>query len=170
MLALLYINSIENISIEFPRVTMTVSCSKGTYIRTLCSDLGALLGCGAAMSSLKRTKSGNFTLDHIYGHKLHTRHLWLRRCRLLVVDIRECEQHNRHQQTEQRNVVAIERNIERQIEHRIVRREVVAPQERLATQLNRGREETEHSNQNRHLYQHRNTSLLPKLTIYISVS
>lgn len=41
---------------------MTVSCSKGTYIRTLCADIGEKLGCGAAMSSLCRTKSGPFEL------------------------------------------------------------------------------------------------------------
>lgn len=43
-----------------------VECSKGTYIRTLCSDLGAILGCGAAMSSLNRTASGAFTLADSY--------------------------------------------------------------------------------------------------------
>ena len=41
-------------------------CSKGTYIRTLCADLGAILGCGAAMCSLDRTKSGAFSLDSAY--------------------------------------------------------------------------------------------------------
>ena len=42
---------------------LKVVCSKGTYIRTLCADIGDALGCGAAMSSLCRTKSGPFTLD-----------------------------------------------------------------------------------------------------------
>lgn len=48
-----------------------VRCSKGTYIRTLCHDIGAKLGCGAALSSLRRTKCGSFdvsdamTLDEI---------------------------------------------------------------------------------------------------------
>jgi len=41
---------------------MRVECSKGTYIRTLCSDIGRKLGCGAVMSSLIRTKTGDFTL------------------------------------------------------------------------------------------------------------
>lgn len=40
---------------------MDVDCSKGTYIRTLCSDIGAALGCGAVMCSLERTASGAFT-------------------------------------------------------------------------------------------------------------
>ena len=38
-------------------------CSKGTYIRTLCHDLGQALGCGGALSSLRRTMSAGFTLD-----------------------------------------------------------------------------------------------------------
>lgn len=60
---LVYINSIEDIVIDFPRVTMTVSCSKGTYIRTLCHDIGNKLGCGACMESLKRTRVSSFSLD-----------------------------------------------------------------------------------------------------------
>lgn len=43
--------------------SLRVACSKGTYIRTLCSDIGKKLGCGAVMSSLVRTKTGQFTLD-----------------------------------------------------------------------------------------------------------
>ena len=54
---------IEILSMELPEVSLRVSCSKGTYIRTLCHDIGVRLGCGAAMSALKRTKSGCFTLD-----------------------------------------------------------------------------------------------------------
>ena len=42
---------------------LDVRCSKGTYIRTLCADIGARLGCGAAMDSLVRTESGPFTLE-----------------------------------------------------------------------------------------------------------
>ena len=41
---------------------MTVRCSKGTYIRTLCADIGKKLGCGAVMTSLVRTESGPFVL------------------------------------------------------------------------------------------------------------
>lgn len=43
--------------------SMRVACSKGTYIRTLCSDIGKKLGCGATMQSLIRTRTGKFTLD-----------------------------------------------------------------------------------------------------------
>ena len=46
--------------------TLDISCSKGTYIRTLCADIGAHLGCGGAMSSLLRTKSGTFSIDKSY--------------------------------------------------------------------------------------------------------
>lgn len=49
--------------IEIPRVTMEVTCSKGTYIRTLCHDIGQKLGCGGTMKSLKRTRVGIFTID-----------------------------------------------------------------------------------------------------------
>ena len=46
--------------------TMRVFCSKGTYIRTLCADIGKSLGCGGIMSSLVRTKTGAFSLDDAY--------------------------------------------------------------------------------------------------------
>lgn len=46
-----------------PRAILDVECSKGTYIRTLCSDIGKALGCGAHMGSLLRTSVGGFTLD-----------------------------------------------------------------------------------------------------------
>lgn len=48
------------------RYRIKVSCSKGTYIRTLIDDIGKKIGCGAAMSSLERTKSGEFTKEHAY--------------------------------------------------------------------------------------------------------
>lgn len=48
--------------IKLPGVRFTVSCSRGTYIRTLCHDIGEKLGCGGAMESLKRTKAGGFQL------------------------------------------------------------------------------------------------------------
>ncbi len=42
---------------------LTVSCSKGTYVRTLCHDIGEKLGCGACMSFLRRTKAGIYDLS-----------------------------------------------------------------------------------------------------------
>lgn len=58
------IHAIEINSISLPFVTMSVSCSKGTYIRSLCRDIGETLGCGACMEQLTRTKVGNFTMEH----------------------------------------------------------------------------------------------------------
>ena len=43
--------------------TLRVRCSKGTYVRTLCHDIGAVLGCGGCMSSLRRTMAAGFTLE-----------------------------------------------------------------------------------------------------------
>lgn len=43
--------------------SLRVRCSKGTYIRTLCHDIGQALGCGGCMSSLRRTMAAGFTLD-----------------------------------------------------------------------------------------------------------
>ena len=48
--------------IAFPRVALTVTCSKGTYIRTLCHDIGAFLGCGGCMEKLLRVAVGPFEL------------------------------------------------------------------------------------------------------------
>ena len=49
--------------IETPRVRFAVTCSKGTYIRTLCADAGERLGCGAALEGLRRTRSGPFRIE-----------------------------------------------------------------------------------------------------------
>ncbi len=49
--------------IDFPHVKMTVKCTKGTYIRTLCNDIGEKLGTGACMESLLRTQVGDFKLE-----------------------------------------------------------------------------------------------------------
>ncbi|WP_066635292.1 tRNA pseudouridine(55) synthase TruB [Desulfolucanica intricata] len=49
-----------------PRALLEIVCSKGTYIRTICHDLGQKLGCGAHMSFLLRTCSGDFKLDQSF--------------------------------------------------------------------------------------------------------
>lgn len=51
------------LQMELPKITIRVGCSKGTYIRTLCHDIGQKLGCGAAMVSLKRTRVGEFRVE-----------------------------------------------------------------------------------------------------------
>ena len=48
---------------DLPEVRFEVGCSKGTYIRTLCADIGDKLGCGAVMAELKRTRVGNFRIE-----------------------------------------------------------------------------------------------------------
>lgn len=57
------IYEIEIQEISLPYVTMRVKCGKGTYIRTLCQDMGEKLGCLGAMKQLTRTQSGHFTID-----------------------------------------------------------------------------------------------------------
>lgn len=54
---------IHDIDMDEKTVTMSVTCSKGTYIRTLCNDIGEKLGCGGAMAALKRTKVSRFVLE-----------------------------------------------------------------------------------------------------------
>ena len=57
---------IKNIDASNREATIVVDCSKGTYIRTLCKDIGDELGCKAAMKSLIRTKTGDFLLENSY--------------------------------------------------------------------------------------------------------
>ena len=47
---------------SFPRVTLEITCGRGTYIRSLCADVGRSLGCGAHLVELRRTRSGRFGL------------------------------------------------------------------------------------------------------------
>lgn len=65
------IHEIEILSIDMldkPVIKIRVLCSKGTYIRTLCDDIGVKLGCGAVMTSLVRTMSGAYRIED--AHKL----------------------------------------------------------------------------------------------------
>ena len=63
------INSIDILEINGERVTIKVSCSKGTYIRTLCEDIGIKLHVGAYMNTLRRVKTGPFTIDESHTVK-----------------------------------------------------------------------------------------------------
>lgn len=56
------IEEIEILEIQLPIIQLRVVCSAGTYIRTLCDDIGKKAGCGAAMKSLQRTRVGNFMI------------------------------------------------------------------------------------------------------------
>lgn len=58
------IEELEILHMALPVVQMRVVCSKGTYIRTLCDDIGKKAGCGAAMVSLKRTRVGRFCAEN----------------------------------------------------------------------------------------------------------
>ncbi|QBQ41027.1 tRNA pseudouridine(55) synthase TruB [Sphingobacterium psychroaquaticum] len=64
------VNSFEIEKIEGPNVYFRISCSKGTYIRSIASDFGKVLGIGAHLSALRRTKSGDFHVDKAW--KLET--------------------------------------------------------------------------------------------------
>ena len=57
---------IEILDINLPRVEIRILCSKGTYIRSLCDDIGKKLGCGACMTELVRLKVGAFDIAHAW--------------------------------------------------------------------------------------------------------
>lgn len=57
------ISKLELIGREEDDFIIDVGCSKGTYIRTLCNDIGEKLGCGGCMSSLRRVKAGRFSIS-----------------------------------------------------------------------------------------------------------
>lgn len=61
----------ELLSYSYPELTLQISCSKGTYIRSIASDLGKMLGCGAHLKQLTRTRCGPYHLkDCIDGMEL----------------------------------------------------------------------------------------------------
>ena len=76
---LIHIYGIEIKELSLPFVTMRVHCSKGTYIRTLCNDIGEKLGVGGLMKQLIRTRVSSFsldqalTLDQIEAYRDHDR-------------------------------------------------------------------------------------------------
>ncbi len=59
----IFIKNINNISIEMPKVSFDINCSKGTYIRSIARDFGLKLGCGANLSKLVRTSQEKFLLS-----------------------------------------------------------------------------------------------------------
>jgi tRNA pseudouridine55 synthase len=65
------IHRLELLSFDREEARIVVECSKGTYIRTLCKDIGQALGCGGCMASLRRTQAGEYTIaDSIPLEKL----------------------------------------------------------------------------------------------------
>jgi tRNA pseudouridine55 synthase len=61
------IHELRILAIEMPDVRFQVTCSAGTYIRTLCADSGVALGCGGHLRALRRTQSSGFHLDEAVG-------------------------------------------------------------------------------------------------------
>ena len=57
------IHKLELLEYGADQVRLLVHCSKGTYIRTLCKDIGESLGCGGCMAALKRVSAGSYTID-----------------------------------------------------------------------------------------------------------
>jgi tRNA pseudouridine55 synthase len=61
----------EFLKYEYPYLEIRVKCSKGTYIRTIADDMGKLLGCGAHLAALQRTRSGPYKIENCFdGSKL----------------------------------------------------------------------------------------------------
>ncbi|TGS61921.1 tRNA pseudouridine(55) synthase TruB, partial [Mesorhizobium sp. M1C.F.Ca.ET.176.01.1.1] len=58
------IHSLTLLACALPDITFRVTCSKGTYVRTLAEDIGEALGCGAHLVALRRTGVGALTLEH----------------------------------------------------------------------------------------------------------
>ena len=63
----IFSNDISRLDLESGEIEFDVTCSKGTYIRTICDDIGRTLGCGAVMTALVRTGSGFFTIENSAG-------------------------------------------------------------------------------------------------------
>lgn len=55
---------VELLSYKYPFLELKIACSKGTYIRSIAHDLGKILGTGAHLSALRRTRSGNFSIEN----------------------------------------------------------------------------------------------------------
>ena len=58
-----HIARLDILEMDLPHVCFEVTCSAGTYIRTLCADIGFQLGCGGHLKDLRRLKSGGFTIE-----------------------------------------------------------------------------------------------------------
>jgi tRNA pseudouridine55 synthase len=61
---LVHVYSCKLTGVSLPTVDFVIKCSKGFYVRTYCHDIGQELGCGGHLSALRRTRSGNFSLEN----------------------------------------------------------------------------------------------------------
>lgn len=59
-----HIYDLRALHVALPRVQLRVTCTKGTYVRTLCHDIGEAIGCGAHLADLRRTRSGQFDVTN----------------------------------------------------------------------------------------------------------
>ena len=73
------VDEFEITNFDFPNLHFRIGCSKGTYIRSLAHDLGQVLGCGAVLSGLRRTKIGDFKVEDAWNLEELVNHLEERR-------------------------------------------------------------------------------------------
>ena len=66
---LIHVYEFKMLDFALPRVSFRLRCTKGTYVRTLCADIGRALGCGAYLEQLRRTQSGTMTVDQATGYQ-----------------------------------------------------------------------------------------------------
>jgi tRNA pseudouridine55 synthase len=71
--------SLSVLAIALPEATFSVSCSRGTYVRSLCADAGEKLGCGACLTELRRTADGPFTEASAIGREDRSPQQWKER-------------------------------------------------------------------------------------------
>ncbi len=82
------IHALDLVSFDGTTAVLDVTCSKGTYIRTLAADLGAALGCGAHLTGLRRTRTAGFDVaDALTLEQIEATPFDLRTARLLPVDV-----------------------------------------------------------------------------------
>jgi tRNA pseudouridine55 synthase len=60
---LIHVYEFRLVDVDLPRATFFLACTKGTYVRTLCSDVGDALGCGAYLEALRRTRCGDLDVE-----------------------------------------------------------------------------------------------------------
>lgn len=78
--------STEIISYHYPLLTLKVACSKGTYIRSLAYDIGEKLGCKAHLTSLRRTRSGVFTISECMDGAMLVRDMDVEKLKLCILE------------------------------------------------------------------------------------
>lgn len=70
------VDAIRMLAYEWPHLDLEIDCGKGTYIRSIARDVGALLGCGGLVQALRRTRIGRFTVEMGVGLDSPPQTLW----------------------------------------------------------------------------------------------